>query len=94
MSLRFEWDAIKAAANVCKHSISFEEAVTVFGDSQSITIYDELHSDEEDRFIDIGMSESWRLLVVVYVERENSIRIISCRQAAYKEIIQYESQSY
>lgn len=94
MNLRFEWDETKAAANIRKHGITFEEAVTVLGDSHSITIYDQFHSDEEERFIDIGMSESGRLLVVVYVERKMSIRIISCRKATHKEEMQYESQLY
>jgi len=90
MDMRFEWDEAKAAVNLTKHGIRFEEAQTVFGDETSITIYDEQHSDDEDRYIDIGRSVNGRILVVVYTESETSIRIISCRQATAKERRQYE----
>jgi len=68
MDLQFEWDDAKAAANVRKHGVSFEEAITVFGDPNAITIYDVEHSETENRFIDIGLSASGRVLVVVYTE--------------------------
>ena len=90
MSTRFEWDEIKAAANLEKHGVSFDEGQTVFGDPNSVTIFDAHHSYTEDRFIDIGMSISGRLLVVVYTETEECIRIISCRRATPKERRQYE----
>ncbi|CUS03822.2 conserved protein of unknown function [Candidatus Promineifilum breve] len=90
MALRFEWDEAKAAFNLAKHGVDFVEAQTVFGDSQSITIFDEHHSDEEDRFIDIGLSLFGRLLVVVYTERDDHIRIISCRPALLSEQAAYE----
>jgi uncharacterized protein len=90
MTLRFEWDEIKAAANLEKHDISFDEAQTVFGDPNSLTTFDAQHSDNEERFIDIGMSISGRILVVVYTETEERIRIISCRKATPKERRQYE----
>jgi len=76
MGMRFEWDDAKALLNEQKHSISFDEAVTVFADPLSLTIIDETHSDEEDRYVDIGESSSGRLLIVVYTEREETIRII------------------
>lgn len=92
MSLRFEWDEDKAASNLNKHGVDFYEAQSVFGDSQSLTILDEQHSDQEERFIDIGLSQLGRLLVVVYAERDDRIRIISCRPATSNEIDQYERQ--
>jgi uncharacterized protein len=90
MSLRFIWNEDKAQVNVQKHGITFEEALTVFGDSNSLTIFDEKHSVEEDRFIDLGLSASGNLLVVVYTEREDTIRIISSRNATISERRQYE----
>lgn len=93
MTLRFEWDEAKAAANKLKHGIEFDEELTVFGDSESITLYDEQHSDEEERFIDIGMSVLGRVLVVVYTERQNVVRIISSRLATTNEQEQYEQES-
>lgn len=92
MALRFEWDEEKAALNQSKHGVDFYEAQTVFGDLHSLTIFDEHHSEQEDRFIDIGLSQFGRLLVVVYTERDEKIRIISCRLATPNEINQYERQ--
>ena len=89
--LTFEWDDKKAYQNIKKHGISFEEATTVFGDPFSITIYDPLHSKEEDRFVILGMSNKNRILVVVHTERNDRIRIISARKATKKERKQYES---
>lgn len=92
MDLRFEWDEAKAAANLVKHGISFDEAQTVLGDANTITLFDDRHTDVEDRFIDIGMSANGRILVVVYTENEARIRIISCRRATPKERRQYEQR--
>ena len=89
--LIFEWDERKAKQNIRKHSVSFEEAATVFGDQFSITIYDPLHSEEEDRFVILGMSNKNQLLVVVHTERGDRVRIISARKATKKERKQYES---
>jgi uncharacterized DUF497 family protein len=90
MSLQFEWDESKALANERKHGVSFAEAITVFGDPGSLTIYDVEHSDAEDRFVDVGLSASGRILVVVYTERGLRIRIISSRVATRSERRQYE----
>jgi uncharacterized protein len=91
MSLIFEWDEAKANENLKKHKISFDEARTVFGDSLSITIHDTEHSKDEDRYIDIGLSNKGRLLVVVYCEREpKRIRIVSSRKATIAERKDYE----
>ncbi len=86
----FEWNEEKALTNITKHGVSFEEASTVLSDDHSITIYDEAHSIDEDRYIDIGLSISNRLLVVVYTERTDHIRIISARQATGAERRLYE----
>jgi uncharacterized protein len=64
----FEWDDQKAASNLKKHGVSFQEAKTVFGDTLSIKVADPEHSESEYRFIDIGLTESGRLLVVSYTE--------------------------
>jgi len=85
MKPHFEWDAEKARLNYAKHKISFEEAATVFNDPESITQFDPDHSDQEQRFIDIGASDQGRLLVVVYTERGRNLRIISCRKATRNE---------
>jgi uncharacterized DUF497 family protein len=90
MQLRFEWHEGKAANNLKKHGISFEEAKTVFNDPLSITIADAQHSDNEDRYIDINLSSQGELLVVVYTERQANIRIISCRKATNAERKIYE----
>ena len=90
MRLTFEWDEKKSKINLLKHDVSFEEAKTVFGDPLSITIHDQAHSMEEDRFIDIGMSSRQRLLVVAYTERRPNIRIISSREATAMERKVYE----
>ncbi|WP_373540878.1 BrnT family toxin [Chamaesiphon sp.] len=90
MSLQFEWDEQKAELNAIKHGVSFEEFKTVFVDLCSITIDDLEHSIEENRYIDIGISDRGRLLVVVYTERGDSIRIISSRCATNREIRIYE----
>ena len=90
MQLRFEWHEGKAANNLKKHGISFEEAKTVFNDPLSITIADDQHSDNEERYIDIGLSSQGQLLVVVYTERQANIRIISCRKATNAERKIYE----
>ena len=92
MELTFEWDEAKAIANLTKHSITFEEAKTVFNDIHSITIADPDHSIDEDRFIDIGMSTHGNVLVVVYTERGSNIRLISCRKATKHEQQAYEKR--
>ncbi len=90
MRLSFEWDEEKAKANLKKHRVSFDEATTVFTDSFSITISDPDHSVDEQRYIDIGISDNGRVLVVVYTERGSDIRIISCRKATPSERKIYE----
>ncbi len=89
--IRFEWDEAKNEINQKKHGISFEDAATVFYDEEALVIADEEHSDEEDRFIILGLSIDVRLMVVChcYREADSVIRIISARKAEKKEAKQY-----
>ncbi|MCX5817565.1 MAG: BrnT family toxin [Proteobacteria bacterium] len=91
--LLFEWDPEKAITNKKIHGITFDEASTVFKDTLSVTIYDPLHSEDENRFVLIGNSHRNRLLVVVHTERGNRVRIISTRKAKKKERQQYEENA-
>lgn len=90
-TIRFEWDKNKNEINKKKHKISFEEAQTVFYDSEALLINDPEHSLEEERFIILGFSEKANLLVVChcYRESESVIRIISARKATKNEEKQY-----
>lgn len=90
MGLHFEWEPAKADANRRKHGVSFEEAVSVFGDPFALTLHDPDHSEAEDRFVTLGRSIADRLLVVVHTDREDVIRIISARKAIRSERRQYE----
>jgi uncharacterized DUF497 family protein len=85
-SLVFEWDERKAVANR-KHGVSFEEAQTVFLDEDALLIPDEAHSDQEERFVLLGLSGNMRTLVVCHCYRQNDeiIRLISARQASSPE---------
>jgi len=91
--LCFEWDTHKAQKNNEIHGVTFDEACTAFKDPLSLTIFDPLHSEKEDRFILIGSSFNNRLLVVVHTERGNNIRIISARKAKKNERKQYEKNT-
>lgn len=81
--LRFEWDKKKEKANVKKHGVSFEDARSVFYDEYAIQFYDPDHSDEEDRFILLGLSSKPQVLVVCHCFRESEtvVRVISARNA-------------
>lgn len=92
MTLRFEWDQNKSEANERKHAVTFEEAKTVFNDPFSITINDPDHSNEEYRYVDIGLSSKSRVLVVWYTERNGNIRIIGCRKTTKSERKAYEKK--
>lgn len=97
MEYRFEWDPVKARQNLRKHGVSFERAVQVFLDPLMLSIYDEEHSDEEERWVTMGIDSNGVLLVVVHTFRELSpehcrIRIISARKATRKEAHQYYQQ--
>ncbi len=83
--MEFEWDPRKAAASLAKHEVSFEEAATVFGDPLGRIVADPRHSSEEERFVLLGLSQDQHLLAVMYVERGETIRIISARRATRRE---------
>ncbi len=89
--IRFEWDKPKDRVNQRKHGISFEEAQTVFLDENALIMEDPVHSDNEDRFLLLGLSSRLRIVIVChcYLERDKVIRIISARKAAKSERTQY-----
>jgi uncharacterized protein len=95
INFNFEWDLNKAKTNQKKHDVSFEEAATVLKDSRALSIYDDEHSTDEDRWATIGISNLGRLLIVCHTfqkkDEENiSIRIFSCRRATKEETRQYK----
>jgi len=85
--MKFSWDARKAKKNIKKHRVSFEEASTVFFDERAIEFFDPDHSEQEDRFLMLGLSGRLRVLVVSYCLRKkgSEIRVISARKATSKE---------
>ena len=89
--LRFEWDKRKEKANIKKHGVSFDEARAVFYDENAIQFFDPDHSEEEDRFILLGISLKLRILVVCHCFRESEtiVRIISARKADSDEENEY-----
>lgn len=89
--MEFIWDEKKAYSNVRKHGITFEEAETVFDDCHALRIFDPDHSQDEDRFLILGLSAILRMLVVCHCYRNNDeqIRIISARKATKKEAETY-----
>ena len=88
--MEFEWDWRKAERNRRKHSVTFDEAVTIFFDPRELTVFDPDHSTTEERFVSIGMSDRGRLLVVGYTERGSTIRLIFARRASPPEWMDYE----
>ncbi len=88
--MNFAWDRTKAARNLAKHGVSFDEAATSFDDPLYLDFYDPEHSEEEHRYIRCGCSEQGRILVVSYTEREGVLRLISARPATRKEREAYE----
>lgn len=94
----FEWDPNKAVANRRKHGVGFEQAATVFRDALAVSIYDEDHSETEERWVTLGQAENGQLLVVVHSYHETSpseamVRIISARPATKHEQRQYEQST-
>jgi uncharacterized DUF497 family protein len=87
--MQFEWNDNKAAKNLSKHRVSFEEAKTVFDDPLYVDFYDPDHSQEEERYLIVGKSTRGRLLIVSYTEREDAIRLISAR-----EVTRFERKAY
>jgi uncharacterized protein len=92
--MRFEWDERKNATNKRKHGVSFAEAESVFGDDNALLIADPDHSEDEDRFIMLGLSAALRVLVVCHCSRANDdvVRIISARKANRLERRNYEGR--
>lgn len=89
---KFVWDSDKADRNYSKHKVHFEDATLVFFDEHKMDYYDELHSDDEPRFKIVG--KVGKVLVVIYTERGEKLRIISARQANKKEREDYYAQFY
>ncbi len=87
---KFEWDTQKAASNLRKHGLSFDEAVSVFADALALTFADTDHYESEDRSRTYGISNKGRLLVIVHTERRENVRIISARKATRYEKDIYE----
>ncbi len=85
--ITFEWDATKAASNLKKHGVSFEEAQSVFYDEFAVQFFDNEHSENEERFLMLGMSVNAKFLLVCHCEREfgQVIRIVSARKATRRE---------
>ena len=88
--MQFAWDPKKSASNARDHSVTFEEASSVFGDALAITFDDPDHSEGESRLLTFGLSEQGRLLVVSHTERRGLVRIISARRATRAERKIYE----
>ena len=90
--IEFEWDESKAAANLEKHQVSFEEAKSVFFDELGVQFFDEDHSSDEERFLMLGMSSRAKLLIVCHCERAHGavIRLISARKATKRESAFYQ----
>ena len=89
---RFEWNPDKAKSNIGKHRVTFEEAMSAFRDPLSLTTPDLDHAELEDRLILMGLSDRQRLLVVVYMERGETLRLISARAADPDERKEYEEE--
>ncbi len=85
--IKFDWDESKAAANLRKHQVSFDEAKSIFFDEFGVQFFDEEHSSDEERFLMLGMSAEAKLLIVCHCERDHGtvIRIISARKATKRE---------
>ena len=92
--IRVEWDPAKARINRRKHGVSFEEAETVFYDDHALLLDDPEHSGDEDRFVLLGLSSRFRVLVIVHTYREHDavIRLISARRATKAEQAGYDAR--
>jgi uncharacterized DUF497 family protein len=93
--IEFEWDADKAASNLKKHGVRFEEATTCFDDAHAVIQADELHSDFETREVLLGYSARNRLLTVCFAQRAPTrVRLIMARKATHREHLTYEENSF
>lgn len=93
MHLRFSWNSQKATGNLRKHRVSFDEAQTVFADERAVIFDDLAHSTHEQREVIVGHSSHGRLLLVVFVERQDTVRVISARRATRQERKDYEESN-
>ncbi len=89
--MEFEWDSEKAASNLARHGVSFEEATSVFGDPLATTVSDPVHSIGEERFLTTGLSDRQRVVIVWHANQGDVVRIIGARQATPHERRTYES---
>jgi uncharacterized DUF497 family protein len=92
---QFEWDTAKARQNTKKHGITFERAATVFLDANALSLFDEQHSEDEERWITLGLDRTGTLVVICHTYREETdttarVRIISARKATRRETKQYQ----
>ena len=90
----FEWDGAKAESNERKHGVAFTEAMTAFADPLSLTGYDPDHSEDEDRYITMGLSATGRLLLVSHTDCGEKVQIISARKASQSERKDYEDGNF
>ena len=88
--MRFEWDPEKAASNLAKHGVSFEEASTVFGDPLALSILDARYIEEE-RWLTTGLSSQGRILIVWHTDHQPAVRIVGARKVTASERRTYES---
>jgi len=91
--LHFTWDPTKEASNLKKHGVSFDEGSTLFRDPLATVLPDPTHSRWEERLLIIGHSAAGRLLLVVFAERTDRLRIISARETSARERLEYEEHS-
>jgi len=92
---QFEWDTVKARENAKRHRVRFERAATVFLDPNALSLYDDQHSEDEDRWITLGLDRTGTLLILSHTFREETemsarVRLISARKATRTEVKQYE----
>lgn len=88
--MKFEWDENKAVSNLSTHGVSFGEAKTVFDDPLYVDFYDPDHSDDEERYLIVGVSSQRRVLIVSYTERKGLIRVTSAREVTRSKLEAYE----
>ena len=94
LNYNFEWNPQKAHDNRDKHGVTFDEATTVFKDSQALSLFDPDHSETEERWITMGISEKGRLLIVIHTFREESDKAIEIRIISSRKATKHETQEY
>jgi len=94
VNYNFDWDPIKARDNVDRHGVAFEEAATVFKDPKAISIFDPDHSETEDRWVTMGLSEKGGLLVVIHTFRKESKDAVTIRVISSRKTTKHETASY